>query len=469
MKFNRRNKDLPKVDPVKIKPLFGMEPGKWLTMAYALGLVLFVFLVAILPDMIDGHKRVTFTSTSGVVAVYVDDVYKGGTPFTTKIESGRHQVSYRVNGHEIDSFTIKVGHPVFLNWLLPRTQKVSSSASLTSEALASRSKELLEDVDSYSAILEYDDVHRYPPIYTQYAQSCGSAYDADVLKAALQFVTTEEMHQDSEAALSSLGVSMDSPYSQLDGSSTVGVADAEAPTVTAKSTKLKTDVISIDGFTIPAADFSNGREVTASYPAVMEAGELVHTEPFNISAYCITEYQYALFTAANPDWALSNKDNLMASGLVDDYYLDGITLSLTTATNRPIRNISWYAADAFCKWLSSISGVTVYLPSENQWIAASLTDTEGGFQKSLMPSTAEKFPAAMLGSVWEMTGTRFIPLARISDADIEETLNAYNVQTAMVVKGGSYVSDMKSIDRYSVGVASRRLCSDFMGFRIAWN
>ncbi len=469
MKFYKKNKDLPKVDPVKIKPLFGMEPGKWLTIAYAIGLVLIIFFVAILPDIIDGHKRVTFTSTSGVVAVYVDDVYKGGTPFTTKIDSGKHNVSYRVNGHEIDSFTIKVGHPVFLNWLFPRTQKVSSSASLTAEAVESRTAQLLDEVNAYSAILEYDDVHRYPSLFSQYVASVGSAYNADALKAALQFVTTDAMYQDAKAALETLGLSLDIPYASLSDSKTVGTADAETPAVSAKATKLKTELFNVEGFTISEADFSNGREVTATYPSVMEAGKQVHTDAFNISAYCITEYQYAQFTAANPDWALANKSALIEAGLVDDYYLDGVTLSLTTATNKPIRNISWYAANAFCQWLSSISGVTVYLPSEDQWIAASLTDTEGGFQKSLMPSTADNYPTAMLGSVWEMTGSRFIPLSRLASQDAGSVLDDYDVQNDMVVKGGSYVSDMKSIDRYSVGVVNRSLCSDFMGFRIAWN
>ncbi len=465
----KKNKDLPKVDPVKIKPLFGMKPGMWLTIAYALGIVLIIFFVAILPDIIDGHKRVSFTSSSGVVAVYVDDVYKGGTPFTTKIDSGKHQVSYRVNGYEIDSFEVKVGHPVFLNWLFPRTQKVSSTAPLTADALASRTKQFINEVNAYSAILEYDDVHRYPNLFSQYAASAGSSYDAEALKAALQFITSDEMNQDAETALSSLGLSLASPYASLDGNSKVGIASDSNPVLSAKGSKLKTDLFTIEGFEIPEADFSNGRTVTASYPSVMEAGQQVHTEAFNISAYCITEYQYAQFVTANPDWALANKEALIQAGLVDDYYLDGISLSLTTATNKPIRNISWYAADAFCKWLSSISGSSVYLPTEDQWIAASLTDAEGGFQKSLMPSTAEGCPAAMLGSVWEMTGTRFVPLSRISDSDISEVLDSFDVQTDMVVKGGSYVSDLKSIDRYTVGVTTRSLCSDFMGFRIAWN
>ena len=158
---------------------------------------------------------------------------------------------------------------------------------------------------------------------------------------------------------------------------------------------------------------------------------------------------------------------------MDEYYLAGVSASLTSITNKPVKNISWYAAQAFCTWLSQVTGRNVWLPSEDQWIAASLTDKEGGFQKSLMPSTAEGAPSAMLGSVWEMTGSAFIPMARIADnaliTEAEETLKAFGCPTDMIVKGGSFVSDMKTIDRYSVGVTYRSLCSDYMGFRIAWN
>ena len=72
-----------------------------------------------------------------------------------------------------------------------------------------------------------------------------------------------------------------------------------------------------------------------------------------------------------------------------------------------------------------------------------------------------------------MTNTRFIPMARIADESLLnqalDTLQELRCATDMVVKGGSYVSDMNSIDRYSTGATYRSLCSDFMGFRIAWN
>jgi len=35
--------------------------------------------------------------------------------------------------------------------------------------------------------------------------------------------------------------------------------------------------------------------------------------------------------------------------------------------NNPITNITWYDAEAYCKWLSEISGETYKLPTEAQW------------------------------------------------------------------------------------------------------
>ena len=476
MKFFRKDKNLPKVEPVKIKPLFGLKPGLWLTCAYALALALAIFLICFLPDIIHGSKRVTFTSDAGTVAVYVDGTYEGGTPFTRKIASGSHNVSYKVNGEEIDNFTIKVGHPVFLNWLFPRKQSVHSSAPLTDKAFVALSKEFLEDVSRYSAILEYDSVLRYPELYTSYINSI-MAYPSykshiEAFEASLLFVTTDEMFEDAQNAIGIIGLDAIIPYQILDKNSTFG-EEADRPVVGAKKTVLDAGTFTIEGFTIAEADFSNGKSVKDSYPEVLEAGLKTHTDSFNIGSYCITEYQYSQFIQENPSWSASNKAELKAKGLVDDYYLDGVTISASVTGIRPVRNISYYAAQAFCKWLSEKTGKNVYLPSEDQWIAASLSDPEEGYQRSLAPSEAQGAPSAMLGGVWEMTDTDLIPLSRVIKGPTVENartvLRSYDTQCDIVVKGGSYVNAVGSIDRYSVGSAYRSLCSDFMGFRIAWD
>lgn len=465
------------MEPVKIKPLFGMKPGLWLTIAYALAILLILFLVGVLPDLINGSKRVTFTSAAYNAAVYIDGQYAGGTPFTRRVESGTHEVTYKINDCDIDSFTVKVGHPVFFNWLFPRGQKVESSATLTAEAFTALSKELLEDANSYSAILEYDDTHRYAPLYTNYAKSIkGSAYEnqTQALETALLFITTQEMYEDAKEALEILGLNITLEASTLfEGNSTTVGKAPEEQLITAKATTLDAGVFKLSGFTVPEVSFSNGKEVEATYPQVKEASQEVAVESFNVSALCITENQWAYFVNENPNWGVSNKENLIAQGLVDDYYLDGVTLSMTVASNRPVRNISWYAAQAFCSWLSEKTGKQVSLPTENQWLATTLTDNEGGFQKSLMPSVSESCPSALLGGLWEFTSTAYIPLSRLVTAEestkAENVISSLDVQTDMVVKGGSYVNVASEIDAYSVGTTYRSLCSDYMGFRIVWN
>lgn len=475
----KKNKELPQVEPVKIKPLFGMKPGLWLTIAYALAILLILFLVGVLPDIIHGSKRVTFTSAAYNSAVYIDGEYAGGTPFTRKVSSGTHDVLYKINDCEIDSFTIKIGHPLFFNWLFPRTQKVSSSATLTQEAFTALSKELLEDANSYSAILEYDDVHRYAPIFTTYAKSIkGSAYEnqTQAFESALLFITTQEMYEDAKQAIEILAFTFSLDASKLFESSTsttIGQSHQENQFITATPTTLDAGSFIINGFNIPEITFSNGNEVDCTYPEVKEAGQQVTTESFNISNICMTENMWAYFVNENPTWSISNKENLIAQGLVDDYYLDGVTLSMTVASNRPVRNISWYAAQAFCTWLSSKTGKNVALPTENQWIAATLTDSEGGYQKSLMPSISETSPSAMLGGLWEFTCTPYVPLFRLisgqESMDASQVISNLDAQVDMVVKGGSYVNSASEIDAYSVGTAYRSLCSDYMGFRIVWN
>ena len=272
----KKKKELPQVEPVKIQPMFGLKPGVWLTIAYLLAIAVILFVVGIVPDIINGSKRVEFTSAAYNAAVYVDGTYEGGTPFTRRISSGTHEVVYKVNGNEIDSFTVKVGHPVFFNWLFPRTQRVSSDATITKQAFAALSKELLEDANSYGAILEYDDVHRYADIFTTYARTIkGSAYEKDTtaLETAFLFITTKEMYEDALNAIAILGLETSLDAAKVFGSessSTLGTT-IENPTLQAVPTTLKTDVFEIAGFEIPSATFSNGRVVESSYPAVRDA------------------------------------------------------------------------------------------------------------------------------------------------------------------------------------------------------
>ncbi|MCF0238487.1 MAG: SUMF1/EgtB/PvdO family nonheme iron enzyme, partial [Sphaerochaetaceae bacterium] len=415
--------------------------------------------------------RVTFTSQAYNAAVYVDGIYEGGTPFEKKISSGNHQVSFQVNGVELDNFTVKVGHPFFFTWLFPRKMTVNSNATINSEAFYKLNKELLRDTSAYSNVLSYDESYPYPPIFTNYAKTIlNSSFSnkIDVLKACSYFITTANMNEDFKEACSILGVTIDSPYDSLSNNQTIGQSFDLNNAITGKKTSLVCDNFTIEGFAIPSTTIVNGTNVKKIYPDIREAGNIVTVDAFNIGSICVTENQYAAFVQENPKWSLSNKANLIEEGLVDDYYLDGVTLSLSLTSNRPVRNVSYYSAQAFCQWLSAKTGNNVFLPTNDQWIASYLADTEKGFQKTLLPLISETGPSAMLGGLWELTSSYYIPLSKLDNYNVENLLTEYQTPTDIIVKGGSYVSSINDIKPYTIGTVYRELCSDYMGFRVAW-
>ncbi len=426
-----KKKVLPKVEPVHLKDHFGMKPGKWLTILYASVFLLLVFLICFLPGIINGSKRVSFTSAAYNAAVYIDGSYAGGTPFTKTVSSGSHEVVYSVNGYEIDRFTIKVSHPVFLTWLVPRKQTVESSATLTGEAFNALTKEFLTDVASYSAVLSYDSVYNYPPLFENYANSI-KGYEKsakEYLDLACLFITTEEMKADAEKASAILNISLDTamktPLSEGD--------------TTVPSSIKATELYGISGYTV-------GNE-------------------FSISRNEITEIQYVDFIKEVPYWSKENLQTLIEDKVADSYYLADVNTDSPSET-RPVRNISYYAAAAFCSWLSSKTGKNVALPTENQWIEAA-SGAEQSYQRTLVSASTSDTIVSMFGGVWEFTSSPYIPGARFSDEVAQQFLST-GAEADVVVKGGSFVNSSSEISLWTAGAWECSSCSDYLGFRIIW-
>ena len=142
----------------------------------------------------------------------------------------------------------------------------------------------------------------------------------------------------------------------------------------------------LSGFTYPSTSFVMGKETPSQYPEINEAGVSVNVPSFALGATEISQYQWALFLEDNPYWEKSNKDELMSKGLVDDSYMQGMTISSVFVTSRPVFNVSYYAAEAFCSWLSEKTGKEVFLPTEAMWSLAVLQQNELDYTTSLSPS-----------------------------------------------------------------------------------
>lgn len=412
----RKKQELPEVEPVKLKSLWSMKPGVWLTILYALILLFFIFFAGILPDLVHGFERVSFSSASYNAAVYVDSNYVGGTPFTAKIPSGEHSVVYKVNGIEIDSFSIKVGKPVFFNWLFPRKMSVSSSAVINKAAYTALTKEFFTDLAAYSAIEEYDSVNIYPPLYTNYVKTVlpSGLLDEKTFKLSLMFATTEEMIADAKEALALAGISYDfvSLCKSYDSSasSTSGLS----------ATALDAGSVHIDGWKISCSDGSS----------------------FNIAETEVSEALWAQFKGTDT----------------------------SVSSVRPVRNITYTDALQFCAWLSKLSGKNVRLPSEEEWLSAS-TFSNDGYQTLLVSLSEAKGPHAMLGGVWEMTSSYYIPLSCGASEyqALQNLLKDLGCECEIVVKGGSYVNSSSAINAQSRGAFPTNVGSEYLGFRIVWD
>lgn len=532
------------MEPVKIKPLWGMKPGKWLTILYLIIITLAVFLIGFLPGILNGRMRVSFTSPAGVSAVYIDGRYAGGTPFTAWVPSGEHRIEFKVYGNTIETATLKVGHPLFLTWVFPRNMKFTGAQTVNPSLSAEIHRQFLSDVLAQSAVIQYDETHHYPPLFTDFA-ALGLPVDQDAMELAFACITSSQMLSDAKAAAATMKLDYDfslqdalflgqtspsgssesstqsesSPSTPANPSAPAAPAAPDSPvapaassspaasaspaaysehsahsaaelaskfaasqtpietTITLSDDTLNAGPLAFTGKKVSKGIFSMGQPSRSfDYQSSVSAlANVQNNTEFSISDFEVSEYQYALFLEANPQWKKDNLETLKSEGKADDYYLAGVNTSLLFPSNKSIRNISHQAAQAFCDWLSQQSGRTIFLPTEEQWSAAfsALSAiSEPQQQKSLLVTSKSGSLDSMLGGVWEMTSTDFIPLSRAfrildpaAHDKLMESAARLRLSGSKIIKGGSY---LKEDDGSSVGLIDPSECSDTTGFRIAW-
>jgi hypothetical protein len=487
MKKSDQLKDI-HVVPVTLKPLFGMPPGLYLTILYVLILLIVLFLVGFLPGIVRSGRRVTFTSDLAPALVTVDGKYIGSAPVTAFIEPGEHEVVFSYEDIVAKQLNFSVDHPVFFTWLVPRKQQVASGPVFaTQEELRAYLHRMFDHVVGWSRITDFDDRYHRPPLASQVATSLvqhpldnTGELAHDFMLQSMNFITSEAARDDVASALQILESKQLADQLLFDvfdvvnqlftegtaqrSIGTSGETETYHPPLTQLAVSIG-DIESITGFSIPAQTVTIGTEVPLAYPGVQEMSSEVEITDFNLAAHEVSEYLWAHFVADQPYWAKSNIEQLIADGMVDEQYLAGVYPTVTVFSQRPIRNISWYASQAFVQWLSDITGKQVFIPSVAQWEAATQSNVHGEYQLSLTTTAnTHENMVGLFGGVWEFTQDSFIPLQRYTEIPSiwESSLSD------VVLKGGSYLNDPASITSATVGVMQRSACSETTGLRIAW-
>lgn len=463
--------ELPETEPVVLHEIFGMRPGKAIFIGLIIAAVLIIFLICFLPGILKGGRYVSFSSAYSSVGIISDGKYIGSTDGTRFfISSGEHQLTYIKDGETVGTESIKVDHPVFFTLFVRRTLDHEISISPSAEIIERAYERALSDAVLYSAVTDYDEFYNYRPFFTYFAMDAVANSESNVsdkLFTLASFVTSEVMYQDLQSAISLLEENNVS-YS----SSELSALLSEIPEILSENGTWSFNAVNgrqvphTDGtwYDYTADEITIGKSSPVSVAGAATMPLEVETEAFEINGHMVSEYEYALFAEANPYWAKSNIDTLVTDGMADEHYLDGIYLTTATRSERPVRNISWYAAKAYTEWLSeNDSEYEYFLPSEAQFEVVALSTASKSYQTSLISTdTDTTLPSSVMGGLWEFTSTHYVPLARLTDkySELVKTEEA-----DIIIKGGSYINS--SVTAADTGIMAKDSTSEYAGIRVA--
>ncbi len=507
---------------VKLKPLWGMQPTHYIGLFYGIGFGLILFFLLIFPGLYHGGSQVTIHTVPEGASVYIDNVRLGSSPLTTFLKAGSHTLQIRKVGFFPVTQTIAVERRIVGSLFFPRKMEVRVPLKLTSSDILFSGA--YDELTSWVLAESPTSIRPYPPILRNLASDLTrSSKDYPVppetwnkfFLQCLPQINSEGVFKDFLGALSLVqsngkvlthrsflevlkffaALLNDQPNTLYwfsfvlppSSSSTlknhpVIARRLEDISRERKSRSLpppmpagKPSPIRIGGMEfipIPEGAYHKGWAMKAESGAFAESLFMpypVRISPFFLLSTEVTEEQFSTFLQETPAWAPSARETLKKQGLVDDGYLSSWNNSSEPPhPSLPVREISYFAAKAFCQWLQTkYPAYRFDLPSEEEWEWAATLNTDSTpffFPSELKPvhlgDKGRWGLRFMLGNVWEWTDTWFAPL---QDLFPEVSLKR---GAEKIVKGGSYINSPDTITVSTRGSQPPTWCTPYLGFRI---
>ena len=464
----------PEVEPVVLKPWHGIRPAYYILLLLLLLILAAFFLLCLLPGLVSTKAYVSFDTALPVLGVYEDGRYLGnGYISVLETTSGSHVYTYTYEGIEIGEETREVKRHYFFTFFYNPVTVITPSLTFTDEVREKAVQSAANEVASRSLISEYSDEAVYSDELTSFARTAavmGIEDVRDIWLYSLLHVTSSYMYSDyleAKAVYEENGITYETEESRIVEEYILSLYRDYDTTEIVKNDETTDISVNRDGSfcTYTAGTVTLGE---TSSPAYSESDSLpvsVEYDSFSIGANMVTENEYAKFVEENPEWGAENRDELVSRGLVDSNYLKNITLS--SRSSRPIRYISWYAAQAYCSWKSEKDGVEYTLPTSAEWTVAALSASDKEYVTSLVfVENGSTTPTGLMGQLWDMTSTPYVPLSRLVSTETVERLEALFPYDGVTLLGGSYVNSDDEITISTVGTSYRDTCSEFNGFRL---
>jgi len=485
-------------DQVRLKPILGLRPGVYLAIAGLAVILIALFFILLYPGIARPGAMVVFTSEPAGAALRVDDIYAGSSPCRVFVPKGEHTMEMVMPGFATERVECVIPSRLFASALFPRRYNLNVTLAAADPAAALAGAAY--DYAAWTFIGEPTAAWQVPLSLSEGVYRAGSsAAEADgiiaangLLSAAARFAVTRAALRDlvraSTLALNEGNapspLTLSQSWSQAAAFLAHNAASAAwlADTLPADSAAVLISSAWYQNQLAAFADVTAG-EVLAqrSDPSLpvsqirvggllfigVGGGVLVQGEPFPhrvpVDAFfiCAAEVPspaYADFLDANPRWRLQQREELEKQGLVNSEYLADFDDSIPLGGRRDtgVTAVSWFAANAFCEWLTgklpdSFSGWEIRLPAEAEWeYAAKSAQRWGGGL------------AAMESGAWEWCADPYAPLPFI--AAPPQAIAAVS-SPERPVRGGSWLNSAVSANVETRGFLPPVTCSPFVSFR----
>ncbi|MBN1696071.1 MAG: SUMF1/EgtB/PvdO family nonheme iron enzyme [Spirochaetales bacterium] len=532
---------------VTLKPIFGIRPETYLPVVYAGILILLIFVILILPGLVSHGSLVTFSSVPSKAIVSVDGKYIGSTPITVFVKSGPREIEIRKPFYSTQTVKENIDGGVFGTLFFPLKTDLSFSLSVddgaglaaaaaidfagfgmlreftldyqlppiltdAAEAVKTGDNEVTNDLEAmlFNALLFVDsesELHQALAGAAMIETGGKPMNQYSFITLIRKIIQRKEAHEYFPCWLSrclskrKFKPHPDSAYTslfdQLTGSTwfTSNVASLAGRLNAFKESRGSSPgraAISAGGIGFIAfsgGDYLAGNTERLASGFETDAGDIpheAHANPFYISEAEITNAQFKRFIDERPEWAPSNRDILVREEKATEHYLEHWQGGSPSGRleDIPVTHVSWYAAAAYCDWLSDKIGgsLRARLPLETEWEwcakKSELTGTARDYFEENITATGPHSAGRrdslglrdLFGNVWEWCGDWFFP-AGYFFTERDETVGAQPSDTLQgvekVVRGGSWANTRKeNIFSFTRGAQPPSWCTEFCGFRV---